>query len=1109
MRLATRVEGCTEIVTGPAVRASRRATHSRPCWSHAAADPAAVLARRSEFVEYLSRCGAGPDDAAAAVTALDDLLCDMPAGPVLVTLGRGERGRASLAVDSLSPRLARRTHAVDLPFETRCTCDADVQRVDAERAFASMQLGCWIERRAARVASLAVIAMHAHAPAGTVPVVGAAELTRRVAALGNALRFGVFELWRHDVHCSMVMLRARGYDLDEVRATWQAVWSIVRQRAPSVLRGLVAPLATGLDEIDDAAEEPSYLKSAEAASFFRSFEERPGPREIVAGLRGAGMTTERLFLECFTPLQRESGRLWQYGRMSVEEEHRRSAIVNALIHQTALPDRTAPAAGSVLLLCAPGEQHDIGLKMIAQLARLDGWDVVLPGRAQTAEQIYVMVLDRRPDVLVLSASLTASVCALVPLIARVKSDPRCAGTAIVVGGAPFVRFPQLARIVGADATAPDAAAAMALLPELRAGRRPESTTRDPAALNASQLESVVRAGSWSFDHMSGTCSWSPGLYELLDVDSATLAPSYAALMDLVEPGERETIAAAWRTAHAEHEPFELTHRVQLANGLVKIVLQRAQTTYDSAGNALETVGMLVDITKEQLTRRKLDAATAKLMAIWEHVPDALALLDSSDGALVEVNPQAETIVGQAQAELAGKRFTELFPSAHRKRTMALFARVARTPAHNVQSVLRNGVPVEISTSGTFRVGPREMTLASFRDISLRKELEKRASRLTATLAVMVRANAAIVHASTIDDLPQLVCNAIVGDRYLGASVAEPGAANEPARVVATAGPRRYFEGLALGWDPQESRGRGPFGVAVRSGRPVVALASDPIAAPWRERALAAGIRGVIALPLRDTPGAPVLGVYIGDDDGFSAPEIALFESLADDVALGLRALRERRFHEEAAVAERARAQEVELALTGALAAVGAALEQRDPYTAGHEVRVRDLCSAIARELGLEDDLTRGLCIAASVHDIGKISIPAEILTKPTRLDEIEFAFVRQHPQTGYDILRNIPFRWPIAEIVLQHHEYLDGTGYPRALTAGQILLEARVLAVADIVDSMSSFRPFHRAFGMESVVGEITRIARNRLDPDVVAACTRVLKRGEFQPATGMHPDRS
>ena len=117
--------------------------------------------------------------------------------------------------------------------------------------------------------------------------------------------------------------------------------------------------------------------------------------------------------------------------------------------------------------------------------------------------------------------------------------------------------------------------------------------------------------------------------------------------------------------------------------------------------------------------------------------------------------------------------------------------------------------------------------------------------------------------------------------------------------------------------------------------------------------------------------------------------------------------------------------------------------------------------------------------------------------------------MRQHPQTGYDILRNIPFRWPIAEIVLQHHEYLDGTGYPRALTAGQILLEARVLAVADIVDSMSSFRPFHRAFGMESVVGEITRIARNRLDPDVVAACTRVLKRGEFQPATGMHPDRS
>jgi len=201
--------------------------------------------------------------------------------------------------------------------------------------------------------------------------------------------------------------------------------------------------------------------------------------------------------------------------------------------------------------------------------------------------------------------------------------------------------------------------------------------------------------------------------------------------------------------------------------------------------------------------------------------------------------------------------------------------------------------------------------------------------------------------------------------------------------------------------------------------------------------------------------------------------------------------------------ERTRAHQLEAALEGTLEALGATLGKRDPYTAGHQKRVAALCGLIATELALDDDRARGLVLAASVHDIGKIAIPAEILTKPVQLNAMEHALVRTHPEIGYDILHSVPFRWPIAEIVRQHHEYLDGSGYPRGLEGDAILLEARILTVADIAESMSSFRPYHAAHDVAAIVAELASQAGRRLDRDVVAACIRILQRGDFQPHEG------
>jgi putative nucleotidyltransferase with HDIG domain len=171
-----------------------------------------------------------------------------------------------------------------------------------------------------------------------------------------------------------------------------------------------------------------------------------------------------------------------------------------------------------------------------------------------------------------------------------------------------------------------------------------------------------------------------------------------------------------------------------------------------------------------------------------------------------------------------------------------------------------------------------------------------------------------------------------------------------------------------------------------------------------------------------------------------------------------------------------------------------AVETRDPYTAGHQVRVADLATNIATEMGLSRDRIEGLRMAAVIHDIGKLYVPAEILSKPKRLREIEFALVREHTQKGYEILKDVESPWPLAEIVYQHHERMDGSGYPRNLEGEEIVLEARILAVSDVVESMASHRPYRPTLGIEAAVEEIERNRGILYDRDVVDACLRLIR---------------
>jgi len=185
---------------------------------------------------------------------------------------------------------------------------------------------------------------------------------------------------------------------------------------------------------------------------------------------------------------------------------------------------------------------------------------------------------------------------------------------------------------------------------------------------------------------------------------------------------------------------------------------------------------------------------------------------------------------------------------------------------------------------------------------------------------------------------------------------------------------------------------------------------------------------------------------------------------------------------------------------GTIQTIAATVESRDPYTAGHQKRVSDLATAIAIEMNLANDQTEGIKMAGIIHDLGKIGIPAEILSKPGKISDMEYKLIKTHPQNGYKLIKEIKFPWPIAQIVLQHHEKMDGSGYPQGLKGDEIMIEAKILTVADIVEAMSSHRPYRPALGIERALAQIKQEKGTLLDEKVVEACLNVFENGYELP---------
>jgi PAS domain S-box-containing protein len=199
------------------------------------------------------------------------------------------------------------------------------------------------------------------------------------------------------------------------------------------------------------------------------------------------------------------------------------------------------------------------------------------------------------------------------------------------------------------------------------------------------------------------------------------------------------------------------------------------------------------------------------------------------------------------------------------------------------------------------------------------------------------------------------------------------------------------------------------------------------------------------------------------------------------------------------ITDRRSVERIRKVLRATVQAIVVTVETRDPYTAGHQRRVADLARSIATEMNLPDDQIDGIRMAATIHDLGKISVPADILTKPTKLKKPEFDLIKEHSQSGYDILKDIDFPWPVARMVLEHHERMNGSGYPNGLTGDNILLESRIIAVADVVESMGSHRPYRPSLGIEAALEEIEKNKGTFYDNAVADACMRLFREKGYQ----------
>ncbi|MDH2916660.1 MAG: CHASE domain-containing protein [Gallionella sp.] len=496
----------------------------------------------------------------------------------------------------------------------------------------------------------------------------------------------------------------------------------------------------------------------------------------------------------------------------------------------------------------------------------------------------------------------------------------------------------------------------------------------------------------------------------------------------------------------------------------------------------------------------------------------LALNVAANAVVITDNDARIQWVNQAFSKLTGYSVSEAI--GHRPKELVRSGKQSQSYYEQLWQTILSGKPWRGELINRHKDGTlydEEMTItpvvdeqgviahfvAVKQDISERKANEAKIRRISNIYAALSQCNEVIVRCTDEEQLFPQICRIAV--QFGGMKMAWIGLVDEAGKrvnpVASYGDDMEYLKDIHISTDAGEPYGRGPTGTAIRENRSFWCqdFQRDPATAMWHERGIRSGWGASAALPLlRNGVVIGALTLYAGEIYAFDEAIRKLLIEMCADISFALdnfdleakRKQTEEQIKQYVAQIEMSFMQTVEVATILS--------EMRDPYTAGHERRVSEIAAAIGAELGFDQRQQDGLKVAGHLHDVGKITIPTEILAKPGRLSEIEFLMIKGHPQAGYDVLKDVKFPWPVAEIALQHHERMDGSGYPRGLKGDEILLDARIMAVADVVESMSSHRPYRPALGIQAALAEIERGSGSIYDPSVASACLRLFREKDY-----------